>query len=211
MSALPCTKASRRPINPSCTMRFRTSAKRVRPSTKSGCVVALSALIDVPSRELSPAFSASRAASSSVPSASNTGEARRTCVSNNWHAVTASPSAMFIRFQSASRSAAVESGSATPNAPSSARADSDPWPASASFIAPLFPAPVTLRDDRGRQLLPRGVDRQGSGQLRELGEGSFQLLDDLGGEDAGGGQRAGVVKGVVAQPCDVEVGLIPRH
>ena len=51
--------------------------------------------------------------------------------------------------------------------------------------------------------------RQARCQLGELGERRFELLDDLGGEHTGRRQVAGVLEGLVAQPGDVEVRLVP--
>lgn len=47
-------------------------------------------------------------------------------------------------------------------------------------------------------LLFLAIDRQRGSELGELGEGGFELLDDLGGEYSGGGQGAGVIEGLIA-------------
>jgi hypothetical protein len=41
--------------------------------------------------------------------------------------------------------------------------------------------------------------------LPELFQGGFEVVDDLGGDDIGGGEVRGILKGVVLQPEDVEV------
>ena len=55
------------------------------------------------------------------------------------------------------------------------------------------------------------IDRKRRRQLGELGEGGFEFLDDLSGEHARGRKQRGVVKRLVAQPGDVEVGLVTRN
>jgi hypothetical protein len=49
---------------------------------------------------------------------------------------------------------------------------------------------------------------EGLGQLGELGESGLEVLDDLGGDDAGGGEVVGVLQALVAEPEDVETGLV---
>ena len=49
---------------------------------------------------------------------------------------------------------------------------------------------------------------EGLGEFGELGEGGLEVLDDLGGDDAGRGEVVGVLQALVAQPEDVEAGLV---
>ena len=55
---------------------------------------------------------------------------------------------------------------------------------------------------------PRSVGGEVGIDQGELVEGGLQVLDDLGGDDVGIGEVGGVLEALVAQPEDVEVGLV---
>src|SRR5665647_2861539 len=61
-----------------------------------------------------------------------------------------------------------------------------------------------------RSLIDRRNFKCGCDSL-ELGQRSGQVLNDFAGDDLRGRQVVQVLQGLVTQPCDVEVGLVPCH
>src|SRR5665647_3402088 len=59
--------------------------------------------------------------------------------------------------------------------------------------------------------LNSGAILKGSRDGLELGQGSGQILNDFAGDDLRGRQVVEVLQGLVPQPGDVEVGLVPCH
>lgn len=53
--------------------------------------------------------------------------------------------------------------------------------------------------------------RKALGQGSELLQSRLEVLDDLGGDDAGGGEVVGVFEALVAEPEDIQAGLVARH
>src|SRR5690606_11484456 len=91
-------------------------------------------------------------------------------------------------------------------------------PAGAVVVAELVLA-VRVRVPPGLmslidQLLRLDVDAdalEGLGKFGELGEGGLEVFDDFRSDHSGGGKVVGVLLALVAQPEDVEAGLVSRH
>lgn len=67
------------------------------------------------------------------------------------------------------------------------------------------------RSGKARRSGAGGRGFEGGGDGLELDHGSRQVFDDFAGGHLGCGQVVGVLERLVAQPGDVEVGLVARH